>query len=91
MNNMVLKRGFELVDIAGEYLIVPVGEEVTSFSGVVALSEDAYFLLKNMSKPKTIKELIVLLTQEYNVDELTAEADINKLIKTLFDMGVIEE
>lgn len=91
MKVLVKKPGFELIDIAGEHMAVPVGEEAVSFKGVVALSEAASFLLKNMQEPKSKEELAALLTQEYDVDMATAKADIEKLIKNLLDMGVIEE
>ena len=36
---MIMKAGFELVEVAGEHMAVPVGDNAASFKGVVALSE----------------------------------------------------
>ena len=88
---MILKQSFQLVDIAGEYMVIPVGNEATSFNGVIALSDAAFFILNNMQTPKSKEDLLELLTSEYNVDPITAASDLEKLIKNLFEMGVIEE
>ena len=88
---MRIRPNFDIVDIAGEYMAVPVGDEAVSFSGVVALSEAAAFLLKSMNEPKTKEELAALLTQEYEVGLSAAKEDVDKLMETLLEIGVIEE
>ena len=88
---MKIKSNFSLVDIAGEYMAIPVGEEATSFNGLVALTEAASFLLKNMNEPKTKEDLVALLIQEYDVEKVVAEEDVSKMVKDLLNMGVIEE
>ena len=55
---MKLKCSFEVIDMGGELIAVPVGDEAASFNGVVALSYAAAFLLKELKKPKSEKELI---------------------------------
>ena len=87
---MLMKPEFELVEIAGEHMAVPVGDEAASFQGVVALSDAAYFVLKNMQTHQTEDDLIYLLTQEYDVSESVAREDLKKLVETLLDMGLIE-
>lgn len=88
---MVLKGNFDVVDMAGEYIVVPTGKEAVSFKGVVALSEASAFLLKNMKEEKTEDELVELLCSEYDVGSDVARADIKGLLTKLLDMGVIEE
>ncbi len=88
---MVLKSGFELVEIADEHMVIPVGDHAASFQGVVALSEAAYFLLGNLKTPKTSDELLNLLINEYEVDKDTAKKDLDDLVKKLLDLGIVEE
>lgn len=88
---MIIDPNFEIVDIVDEHLAVPIGEKAKSFNGVVALSDAAAFLLKNMNKSRSKQELVELLTAEYNVEESIAKADVDNMIEKLLDMGVIKE
>lgn len=87
---MIIRPDFEVVDMAGEYVAVPIGQEAASFNGVVALNEAAAFLLKSMKCHKTKEELVKILMTEYEVDPIVAEKDIDAFLKKMLDMGVIE-
>ena len=86
---MRLNPLFEIVDVAGEYLAIPVGEASTKMQGVIALNEATAYLLKQMKTPTTEDELIQLLISEYEIDEITAQKDIDKVLHTLSDIGVV--
>ena len=86
---MRLKSGFELVDVAGEHLIIPIGENAEKFQGVIALSEAAYYLLNSMKEDVTKQELVEILMKEYDVDSTKANEDINDFIKTMIDLGIV--
>ena len=88
---MILKPGFELVEIADEYMAIPVGEKSNTFGGLVALSDAAYFLLKNLDRQQTKESLIDLLMGEYDVDYSVAKKDLETLIPKLIELGLIEE
>lgn len=87
---MRIKPGFEIVNIGDDYLAVPVGDETNSFKGVVALNEEAAFLLKKMREHQNLDALADLLTAEYNVDRIVALRDIEALMQKLTDMRIIE-
>ena len=87
---MVLKKNFEIVDMVGEHMVVPLGKEVTSFNGIVALSEASAFLLKSMETGKTEDELVDILIDEFNVEPTVARADISEFLNKMIEMGIIE-
>ncbi len=86
---MTRNNNFEITEVAGEYMAIPVGEEAVSFHGVVALNEAAAFLLKNMDEPRTKEELVDLLLKEYDTDRITAEKDVEAIIKQFIDLKLI--
>jgi len=88
---MRFNSDYELMQMADEYLAVPVGQKADEFHGVIVLSEPAYFLLSNMKEPKAKEELVTLITDEYEVDAATADSDIECILATLFEAGVIYE
>ena len=51
---MKLKSNFEVVHIADEHIIVPIGEQREQFKGVVVLNEAAAFLLEKMSEDSVL-------------------------------------
>ena len=90
-NNMVLRHGFEIVNVADEWLIIPVGDASISFNGVVVLNEATAFLLNQLTTPKSEEELTAILMDEYEVDEETAKRDIQKTFMELIEIGVVSE
>ena len=88
---MRIKSTFELVEVAGEYMLVPTGDSTTSYKGIWTLNDAAGFLLGKMNEPRTKEQLVALLMNEYKVDQTTAESDIDDLLQKLLEFGVIEE
>ena len=88
---MILKPEFELVEVADEHMVIPVGDQAASFQGVIALSESAFFLLNKLKVQKTRKELVELLTNEYEIDPDAAEKDLDDFIGQLTTLGIITE
>lgn len=88
---MILNPKFKVTNIAGEYLVIPVGNENVSTADMICLNEATAFLLEQMKTPKTEQELVVLLTAEYDVDPETAATDIRETMKNLISYGVIAE
>lgn len=86
---MMICDGFEVINIADEYLAVPVGEKTESFQGVVVLSEAAAFLLEHMRINITEDELINLLVDNYDIDKVRASKDLREMLNSLNDIGLI--
>ena len=77
--------------VADESIVVPVDEQANKFQGIVALSDAAAFVLRQLEEPKAEEELVELLIGEYSVDRATAEADLRKFLPELRTMGLIED
>lgn len=88
---MIRNKNFEIVTIADENMAVPLGEEATTFHGVVALSESAAFLLNSLNEALTTDEIIDIFLKEYDIDRETAEKDIKEIIPKLIELKLIKE
>ena len=88
---MRMKSCFEIVEVADEFLAIPIGDEVDAFCGIVALSEATAYLLNHMKKSKSKDDLIDILMNEYDVEYDVAKKDVEKNIKQLYDIGLIED
>ena len=80
---MKLKDGYVLREVAGNYIVVAVGEAIKDFNGVINLNESAAFLWQQLLEDKTEEELVTALLGEYEVSEEIARADVSKFIEKL--------
>lgn len=90
---MKIKKGFELQNVCGEYIIVPTGIENIDYSKIISLNETAAYLWEGCSKLDsfTIDTMVELLTREYEVEEEIAREDCEKIITRWIEMGLTEE
>ena len=88
---MKTKIGFNLRQICGENVIIAEGEENIDFSNIISMNESSAYLWKNIQdKEFSEVELVKLLTEEYDVDEITAKYDVDSLVKSWLNAGIIE-
>ena len=88
---MKINDNFELVDIAEEHIVVPIGDRARDVQGVFVLNEAASFLLEHMRQNQTMDELVNLLIENYNVDREKACYDITKMLFDLQKYGLSSE
>lgn len=87
---MKIKNGFMLRNIAGNNLIIGVGEAAGVLNGVVTLNETGVFLWDLLVKGCEIEELILALMDEYEVSEQVATADVNSFVNKLVNAKIAE-
>lgn len=86
---MKMLPGFEIISIAEEYIVVPVGENTRRLRGIVVLNEAAAILLEKMKKDVSIEELVLYLMDRYIVDKNKAYKDIEEMLDTLESIGIV--
>ena len=86
---MIIDPDFEIVNIEDESILIPVGERALSFKGVVALSETAALLIRNMSDNITREQLLNILLENYSVDPMTASEDLDDWLESLDELGLL--
>lgn len=88
---MHFKSSFELRDICGEKVLIANGVENIDFGALVHLNSTAADIFTHFSRQEfSLDDAIQYVVGEYDIDTETAEADINKLIKSLTEVGIIE-
>jgi hypothetical protein len=89
---MKTKKGFRLRNICGENIIVAEGVENIDFSRIISMNESSAYLWKKVEgQDFTEKDLTNYLTEEYDVDEETAQKDVKTLIAKWLDAGIISK
>lgn len=85
---MKLKDGFMLKEVAGSYIVVPLGQ--VDFTAMITVNETGAFLWEALQKDTTKEQLIDKMTAEYEVDETTVAEDIDKFLAILISNGLME-
>jgi hypothetical protein len=63
-------------DIAGDSLLVPVGEATQKLNGMIHLDDTAAFIWNQIDKAKNLDEIVEKIQEEYEVDPETARQDV---------------
>ena len=87
---MKIKSDFMLREVAGYYVVVPVGNGAMDFNGVINLNESGATLWKAMENDITEKGLVDVLMAEYEVDADRAKCDVEAFIKKLKEADLID-
>lgn len=89
---MKTKQGFHLRNVCGENVIVAEGIENIDFSKIISMNTSAAYLWQKVEgQPFTADDLARHLCDEYEVDENTAKADAQTVVKQWLEAGIIEE
>lgn len=87
---MKLKQGFIMRDIAGEIVVVPSGDEL-NLNMMITLNETGKFLWKRLETGADMNELVQAMLGEYDVDEQTARAGVERFVNKLQERGFLEQ
>lgn len=90
MSFMKIKEGFLVREVAGNSVVVPVGEEAVDFNGVITINESGKFIWELMQNGIDKYDLLEKFMAEYGVSEETAKEDIRAFVQTLLDNGIAE-
>lgn len=88
---MKIKSGFLLREIAGTPVIIPVGERVIEFKGMLMPNDTGSFIWKKLMSDITYDELLSAILDEYDVDEPTARLDLDGFLAEARSIGAIVE
>lgn len=80
---MKLKNGFLCREVAGQWVVVPLGERVVEFNGIMTLSESGALLWKNMENDTREEDLVQIMLNEYSIDQETARLDVREFVAML--------
>ena len=73
---MKIKKGFLMREVAGENVVIAVGEAAKSFKGMIRLNPTGAFLWKLLEKDTDEAAMVSAMLDAYETDKETAENDI---------------
>ena len=87
---MKIKEGFVVREIAGECVVLALGEASKSFNGMIKLNESARMLWELLAQGSDKDALIAAMLEQYDVEREIAERDVDRLIELLKGANILE-
>ncbi|SDX79303.1 PqqD family protein [Eubacterium barkeri] len=87
---MKIKENYMLRKIAGESVVVPFGDAVLNFQGMITLNDTGAFLWQQLAQGCTLTELMEALVEEYEVDRTTAARDVEAFISKMAQENLLD-
>lgn len=75
--------------IAGQHVLVSIGEGLADFRGYIQLNDTAAFLWEELKTGRTREELLRAMMDKYDVDEAAARRDLDDLIDLFSSKGML--
>ncbi len=88
---MRIKEGYILRKIAGSDIVIPVGNNIADFYGIISLNETAAFLWNVLKEKKEVQNLVDAMIKEYEVGADTAKQDVDTFVSQLQQAGILVE
>ena len=88
---MQIVPGFVVRQVAGQTVAIPAGEAARALSGLLALNGSGRLLFERLQTEQTEDTLVQFLLEQYEIDEVTAKADVAEFLQTLRNSGVLVE
>ncbi len=85
-----IDNNFVLREIAGEYIIIPVGPTALKFNGLITVNEVGVLLWNMLQKEVSVEELVQGVLAEYDVQEDVAREDIKEFLDKLVEGGILD-
>ena len=88
---MKRNSGFLMRQVAGRYVLAPVGDAVKTFSGMVTMNSTGKFLWDLLENDQTVDSLAQALVDNYEVSFDKAKEDVVKYLEPLMPIQAIVE
>ena len=88
---MKLKYDFHVRNIAGEYILVPMGAGALAFSGMVTTNAVGAVICDCLKEDTSAEAILAKLLEEFDIDEATAREDMNGFLANLEKAGLLEK
>ncbi len=76
--------------VAGETLIVPVRAKVGDLASIYSFNGTGSLIWKLLDAPRTVAELAMAVSEEYEVELPQAEHDVSEFLSEMKAVGLVE-
>lgn len=86
---MKIKDGFVLREVAGQAVVIAVGEASKEFHGMINLNATGKLVWQGIEHGLTEAEIVGKLVDQYDVTADKAQVDVHRMIEKMSTAGVL--
>ena len=87
---MKIKGEYVLREIAGDYILIPIGKTALEMNGMITMDEVGVTIWKGIQEEQDPEEILSTILNTYEVEEKEARKDMEEFFEKLLDAGLIE-
>lgn len=87
---MRIKGEYVLREIAGEFILVPIGNTAMEMNGMITLNEVGVFIWNKLKGECTREELLREILECFEIDEEHAGSDLDEFLQQLNEAHLIQ-
>ena len=88
---MKIKENFVLRNVADTWVVLPLGEATLDLNGMLTLNDSGVILWKALEQGCDKEALVKVLTDEYDVSDDIASADVDEFLQILRKAACLAE
>ena len=86
---MTIKKQLVKRNIAGDVILVPVGDSSLTLKGLITLNETAEFIWDRLADTADAAELAAAMCEECDIDAATAKNDVDEILAQFRELEII--
>lgn len=86
---MTIKKQLVKRNIAGDVILVPVGDSSLTLKGLITLNETAAFIWDRLADAADAAELAAAMCEEYDIAAATAKNDVDEILAQFRELEII--
>lgn len=87
---MKINNQFVLREIAGEYMLIPVGEQAINVNGIIGLNKVGAFIWTALKEKADMTYVLEKMLKHFDVSEEEAQNDLNSFLTQMKKVGLVE-
>lgn len=87
---MKVKGEYVLREIAGDYILIPVGETALEMNGMITMDMVGVTIWKCLEREMTEEEILREVLDSFEVEENVAQSDLTEFLEKLKEADLIE-
>lgn len=88
---MKIKEGFVMREVAGQNVVIAVGEASRQFHGMIYLNDTGKCIWTGVQEGLDEAAIANKIVQSYDVDVEKVSQDVHEMVQQMLDAGVIEQ
>ena len=87
---MKIKSGFVVREIAGQSVVIALGDAGKIFNGLIKLNETGRMIWDMLSVGAERDQIVAALVEAYDVDQAVLEQDCDSFLQALQEKNILE-